>query len=190
MDNEKSSDTGNKRSLAPAGIIGRVGKLSMGVAQLLGVYVLVRNYELVVSPVAPRDVGFWIFVGLAFALLSWTINLGFQRAWRSRPFLIATGLALVTGLFGLTIQGAIWNPSFALVVYVVTVYVHGHMGFCHVLASIIATPGCEMRAIDHVRAMLTGKVAELRICPGIWTRLDEWEARVRGRADTGYGSAQ
>ena len=167
--------------LAPAGIIGRIGKFSMGAAQLLGVYSLAGGYMLVTRETPTVGLSFWIFAGLAFALVSWTVNLAYRRSWGAKPFYVVTALAAAGALYGFATAGTFWSLPFALVVYVVTMYVHGHMGFCHVLAALIATPGCEMRAIDHLRSKLTGNKVSLQICPGIWTPLDNWEARIRNR---------
>lgn len=168
-------------ALAPASIIGRIGKFSMGTAQLLGVYSLGTAYAVVTLDTAPASVGLWIFAGLAFGLLSWTVNIAFRRTWGAKPFYVAIGLAAAGALYGFATAGIFWSLPFALVVYVVTMYVHAHMGFCHVLAALLATPGCEMRSINHLFSKLTGNKAALQICPGIWTPIDNWEARIRHR---------
>lgn len=167
--------------LAPAGWLSRAGKLGMGVLQIFLVFQLIVNYKIVFSESMPSNSGLVIAVVLAFALLSWTLNLGFKRQWGARPFYVAVGVVCVSMVVGYFLNGSVWGVPLASVLYVVTVYVHGHMGPCHVLAAVLATRGCEMRAPDHLLAILRGKQAELHICPGAWSRIDEWEARARGR---------
>lgn len=47
-----------------------------------------------------------------------------------------------------------------------------------VLAGILATPGCEMRAIPHLWGLLTGNRIREHYCPGFFDNLDRWD---RGR---------
>ena len=50
------------------------------------------------------------------------------------------------------------------------------MGISNVLSVVKATPGCEMRAIPQLAAILFKRdVTEAAICPGMWTPLDQWE---------------
>lgn len=178
-DNATCEETGVK--LAPAGLLSRAGKLMMGLLQIYLVFQLLVGYKVIFRESMPTGITLIIAVVLAFALLSWTINLGFQRRWGARPFYVALGAVGVAMALGYFMGGGFWGLPLASVLYGITVYVHGHMGPCHVLAAVMGTPGCEMRSPDHLRAMLQGKKAELHICPGFWTPLDEWEARIRGR---------
>ena len=63
----------------------------------------------------------------------------------------------------------------AFVVFAMTMYVHTHLGISHVLSAILATPGCEMRAIPHLAALAFGGNVAAQVCPGPWDDLDRWE---------------
>jgi hypothetical protein len=122
-----------------------------------------------------------VIAALAICLLPWTVNLGFNRNWGRRP-LVAAGSALaVAGLLSLAIFASWWAAPVSLVVYALCIYVHGHMGASHVLAAILGTPGCEMRAPAQLLARLRGNAATFVACPGFWTPLDNWEWRFRHR---------
>ena len=165
--------------LAPAGIIGRIGKFLMGSWQLYAVYMLVTNLGFFAGPDGRTHVMFWIISALALVLLSWTVNLGFRRRWGKRPFWVASAVIVVAIGIDFVLYGDFWGMPLAVVLLTLSIYVHGHMGFCHVLASILATPGCEMRAPAHFASLVTRSQAKLVVCPGIWSRLDAWEARLK-----------
>lgn len=83
-------------------------------------------------------------------------------------------------VFDLVVYGGIWGPPLALLLYIVGVYVHAHLGVAHILAGIIGTPGCEMRAYAHLSTILLKKdPTEAAICPGMWTPVDKWEACIK-----------
>ena len=179
MATKSTAQLARDNGLAPAGAIGRVGKLMMGAAQLYAVYSLIRYWSFFTSNRAMEESLLWYLAPLSFGLVSWSVNLGFNRKWGKRPFFVALGIAALALGADFVFYGAWFGPPLAWSLVLVSLYVHGHMGFSHVLAALIATPGCEMRAIVHLASMISGGKASLCICPGFWTRLDEWEARRR-----------
>ena len=51
-----------------------------------------------------------------------------------------------------------------------------HLGYSFVLAGILATPGCEMRATHHLFSILSGKPVKEHHCPvGPLNTIDKWE---------------
>lgn len=168
-------------TIPPASITGRVAKFMMGALQLQLVYTLVLNGMLVGVEQMPRNSMLWVAIILAYALISWTVNLGFGRAWGAKPAAVAVLLTAVAALATYVLYGAVWGPPFALAVASVAVYVHGHMGLSHVLAAIMGTAGCEMRVIPQIWSRINGSDPNLVLCPGIWTRIDLWEANLRNR---------
>ena len=59
-------------------------------------------------------------------------------------------------------------------------YVYGHLGLSLLIASVIGTPGCEMRAIPHLSTIVTGRETAEHYCPGFFNGLDKWEGRKSG----------
>ena len=66
----------------------------------------------------------------------------------------------------------------------VTIYAHLHVGVSHLLAAVTGLRGCEMRVIPYYLTRMRGGAheAELCLCPGFWTPIDRWEAKLRGAA--------
>ena len=79
-------------------------------------------------------------------------------------------------LVDLVLYGQVWGPPLGVVVYAVTVYTFAHLGLSFILATVLATPGCEMRAIPDLLGRLTGRTAQEHHCPGFIQPLDDWEA--------------
>ncbi len=46
-------------------------------------------------------------------------------------------------------------------------------------AAVLATPGCEMRSIPHLIAILRMGDLKEHVCPGPLDRFDEWGAQRR-----------
>ena len=88
---------------------------------------------------------------------------------------------LILGLGGtvidLLVYEQLWAPPLGALVYGMTVYTFTHLGISYVLATLLRTPGCEMRAIPDLLGRLTGRTAAEHHCPGFITPLDNWEAR-------------
>jgi len=64
--------------------------------------------------------------------------------------------------------GALWLWEF---------YVFADLGSAFVLAAIIGTPGCEMRALHDLYSRLTGNPTKEHYCPiGPLHPIDQWEA--------------
>ena len=124
-----------------------------------------------------------LFVGPAFAVwvLPPVVNLGFGRSWRNRPRLVVLVLGLGATVIDLLVYEQLWAPPLAALVYGTTVYTLAHLGLSFVLATLLGTPGCEMRAIPDLLGRLIGRAAAEHHCPGFITPLDNWEAR-RGQS--------
>lgn len=89
-----------------------------------------------------------------------------------------TVIAMAAGIGWLAFGSANhWLPGFALWLWLT--YTFLHLGLSFVLAVIMATPGCEMRAIPGLFGRLTGHSADEHGCPATFiTAIDNWE---RGR---------
>lgn len=168
-------------TIPPASITGRIGKLLVGLLQIYGVVTIVRYFPELRH--GTWNTGLWVFVGLAFYLVSFNVRLGLHRVLPvgNAPAVAALVVAgLLAGVEWLR-SGGFWGPTLATYALVLTLAVHLHMGISHVLAAVVGMPGCEMRVIPHLLARARGaRRGELSLCPGLWTPIDRWEARVRG----------
>ena len=68
-----------------------------------------------------------------------------------------------------------WTPVLGRYVWLTVFYVFGHLGLSFLLSAVIATPGCEMRAIPHLWTLVTGRATREHYCPGFLDRVDAWE---------------
>ena len=86
-------------------------------------------------------------------------------------FIVAAVLAVVSRAW----WGSWLGPPFGLFVFAVMAYTFIHLGLSFVLSAILATPGCEMRAIPHLWTLVTGRATKEHYCPGFLDGLDKWE---------------
>jgi hypothetical protein len=59
---------------------------------------------------------------------------------------------------------------------------YGHLGIAYVLVGVLASPGCEMRSIPYLWALLTSKESPEHACQGLVdvSKIDEWESGKKG----------
>ena len=110
-------------------------------------------------------------------LISYIVNIGFSRAWKKWPALVSAVVLLVVAAFGYLTQGTIETGVLARVVWGWELYVFSHLGISFILASVIGTPGCEMRALHDLYSRLTGSPTKEHYCPiGPLHSIDQWES--------------
>jgi len=173
----KSNHEGNAL-IANPGHIGRIARITLGAFQLFFVVTLAIYFWYYVSseiPVGGYALAYLFGVLLAFAPLNFVVNIGFNVSWGRRPQIVFLLIALAATAIDLVAFGSLWAPPLAFVVFAMTIYVHTHLGISHVLSAILATPGCEMRAIPHLAARVLGRNVEAEACPVLWDSLDRWE---------------
>lgn len=163
------------------GIMGRSLRFFIGVLQI---WFLTQTLPYFDRYINSQPTSLWIpyFIGVAIAyyVLPLVVNLGFSVNWGES--LRKGYLAFIAGaiIFNLFAYGNIWGAPLGLLLYLLGVYVHAHLGAAHILAGIIGTPGCEMRAYAHLATILLKRdPTEAAVCPGLWTPLDKWEARIK-----------
>lgn len=169
--------------IPPAGAIGRVGKLAAGAFQLAFVYAVLTHLAPILR-VAPAEGAFWVLVAGAFWLVEPTVNLGGirERTSGSRARWWVVAALVLVAVAGRAVSGRWWSLPAAGFAVAVAVIVHGYMGLSHVASSVIGFPGCELRALAYLVGRARGKTSTFAACPGAWTPLDRWEARIRHRA--------
>ena len=173
----KSDHEGNAL-IANPGHIGHIARFTLGAFQLFFVVMLALYFWYYVSseiPVGGYALAYLFGVLLAFAPLNFVVNIGFNVSWGRRPQIAFLLIALAATAIDLVAYGSLWAPPLAFVVFAMTIYVHTHLGISHVLSAILATPGCEMRAIPHLAARVLGRNVEAEACPVLWDSLDRWE---------------
>ena len=167
-------------TLIAPGPIGRLARLGWGIFVLWGAFQVVAGWQVLVSL---DSLPHWSFLLIA-AFVAWrvfpyvvTIGLGLNARYAPLAFGLLAANALGVGL-SLWGTGNLWSPPMGWFVGVWFVYTLLHLGVSFLLASAVATPGCEMRAIPHLWSMLRGQPAREHFCPGHLDRVDRWENKL------------
>ena len=126
------------------------------------------------------DPNLWIVALIGLYAFPDVVNIGFGKALR-RSYLYGGLLALtgVAAVVGWTVGGSPLAPPLAIVVSAWLLYTFSHLGISFLLASLLATPGCEMRSLPQLWGFVSRKTAKEHYCPGVLTPIDRWEARFR-----------
>jgi hypothetical protein len=163
-------------SLPKPGIIGRLMRFILGGLSLYYVYGLwVVRLDLLTGAGGIKPL-IWNGILPALLLISYVINIGFSRAWKKWPAIIAFIIMLGAGVFGLMQSGNLETVTLARAIWSVELYTFAHLGLSFLLAALLATPGCEMRAVFHLYSKITGKPTKEHHCPvGPLNNLDKWE---------------
>lgn len=164
-------------TLARPGPIGRLVRFGLGAASLWAVSVLIRWPEELVS--FPHNLMWFVWIAFGFHVFPYIVNIGFGRDWRRKPQIAVGALGAVGGLASIVAYGTLWGPPLGWLVWAFMVYTYGHLGISMVLAAVIATPGCEMRALPHLWMITTGRETAEHFCPGFLNGLDKWEVGRR-----------
>ena len=164
-------------SLTRPGPIGRLVRLAYGLACIWYVYALIA----VAGNLMSADGGIrslvWNGVLVGLFLISYIINIGYSRPWKKWPALVSAGVFLALAGIGYVTKGTIETNVLAHAVWGWEVYLFLHLGAAFMIAALIGTPGCEMRAFHDLYSRLTGIPTKEHYCPiGPLNSIDRWEA--------------
>lgn len=169
-------------TLPKPGQVGRLVRLGFGVLCLYYVYGLwMIKGDLMTEAGAIRPL-LWNGILPGLFLVSYVVNIGFSRAWRKWPAIVSVALLLVVAGLGYFQTGSMETKSLAHAILGWELYIFTHLGFSFVLAALIGTPGCEMRAFHHFYSLVTGNPTKEHHCPvGLLQHIDNWEASRRNK---------
>lgn len=164
-------------SIQRPGPVGRWIRIFSGVANFAILTWIIIGGSALLGSDLPSP-GWWVAIASAFFLLPYVINIGFTRAWGRWPQLVIVLLGVAAAFASFVQSGSFWGPPLGLLIFTFLLYVFGHLGVSFILAGTLATPGCEMRAIPHLKAVISGQGSAEHYCPvGYITPLDNWEAK-------------
>ena len=165
-------------SLPRPGPIGRLLRLVFGLICAWYVFRLVGVAGDLISGDAHIRPIVWNGVFIGLFLISYVINIGYSRAWKKWPALISGVVFLTLAGIGYVAQGTIETDLLARAVWAWEIYLFSHLGGAFMIASVIGTPGCEMRAFHNLYSQITGIPTQEHYCPvGPLHPIDQWEAR-------------
>jgi len=165
-------------SLPRPGPIGRIVRLGFGALCLWQVYWLIQVSGNLFGADGHIRSLIWNGVVIGLFLISYIINIGFSRAWKKWPAIISAGTFLTIAALAYFRTGAFETEALARAIWLWELYLFAHLGGAFVIAAIIATPGCEMRAFHDLYSRITGTPTKEHYCPvGPLHPIDQWEAR-------------
>jgi hypothetical protein len=165
-------------SLSKPGPVGRIVRMLFGLLCLWYVSELLTAFERLVASDGHIHPLVWNGILPGLFLISYVINIGFSRSWGKRPATVSAALLAVTALASYLSSGTAETELFARAVWIWEVYLFAHLGLSFVLAAVIGTPGCEMRALHDLYSRITGNPTKEHYCPiGPLHPIDQWEAR-------------
>jgi hypothetical protein len=167
-------------SLAPPGPVGRLLRLGLGVLCLFGLWNLAVHLDAIIAmpftAIVHSDFAFLSMMCLG--IFNYVVNIGFSKSWGRRPMLVSIAGFVILGSLALLIDGELNSPILGVPLFAWLAYFYSHLGISFVLACVLATPGCEMRALPELFGLITGRPAAEHNCPASFiTRIDEWEHR-------------
>ncbi len=164
-------------TLKGPGPIGRIIRLLFGLGCLFFIImIMIKGTAVLVGFSLPRHPGWWVGIAVGFYVFSYIINIGYTRTWGRWPQLIIGLVIIIIVAFNLIRWESFWGPSLGWFILFWLAYVYGHFGISFILAGVLATPGCEMRAIPDFWARISGHESKEHGCPGFIGQVDRWEA--------------
>jgi hypothetical protein len=168
-------------TLQRPGPIGRAVRLLFGLGAFYAVFQAVK-YRAVLMETTLPDWSWIPIVLIALYVFPYVINLGWGRSWGRWPQFTIVALLGFVAVVNFISTGNLWGKAPGSLLFVWMAYTFAHLGLSFILSTVIATPGCEMRAVPHLWMLLTGRATAEHHCPaGPIDRLDRWELRLRRR---------
>ena len=152
-------------TLAKPKLIGRMVRLLLGVLCCYGALTYGENLRAFLRTNFPP---LQLLVGpvVAYWLLPPLVNIGWGVNWKNRSrffFLMLCGAAIAVDF---ALYDDFWGPALGGILYAATLYTLGHLGISFLLAALLSTPGCEIRALPDLFGKLLGCARKEHHCPG------------------------
>tara|TARA_R110002096_G_scaffold364311_2_gene557404 strand:+ start:12475 stop:13026 length:552 start_codon:yes stop_codon:yes gene_type:complete len=164
-------------SLPRPGPVGRLVRLALGLLCLWYVMGLIDMSASLITTDGHIRAVVWNGILIGLFLISYIVNIGFSRAWKKWPALVSAGVFLLVGGVGYLTEGTVETNLLARTIWVWELYLFSHLGTAFLIAAVLGTPGCEMRAFHDLYSRLTGIPTKEHHCPiGPLTPVDRWEA--------------
>ena len=103
----------------------------------------------------------WFAILMGLYVFPDVVNIGFSKAWK-RSYVL-TGLVAAAGVAAMVswaTYGDVIGPPSGILVGIWLLYTFGHLGIAFLLATLLATPSCEMRSVAQLWAMVSGKTTK------------------------------
>ncbi len=165
-------------SLRRPGPVGRLVRLGFGIMSLFYVHGLIQVADVLIDTDGHIVALVWNGVLPGLFLVSYVINIGFSRAWKKWPAVVSTAVLAIAAGVGYVTAATVETNLLAFGIWSWELTLFSHLGLAFILAAVIRTPGCEMRAFHDLYSRLTGVPTHEHVCPvGPLGPIDAWEAR-------------
>ncbi len=159
------------------GPIGRFVRLALGVLIAKFIY----DWFVIIDSSDFGNPFILIWVAFSVMLVPYVVNIGYGVNFGAMPRYVLLGVWLLAAIAGYLAEGALKSELLWSVIEGTQIYIYGHLGISFLLAAILATPGCEMRAIPHLLGKVSGSGSKEHYCPGFIDNIDRWERdRAKG----------
>ncbi len=164
-------------SLSRPGLIGRLLRLSIGIACLYGLWELITVAPYFIDRPIELLPNLSLMILVVLCIFNYVVNIGFSKDWNRYPVFISVLVFIVVAAVNYLISGTPSSMLLGGLMVLWMAYFYAHLGISFVLAAILATPGCEMRAIPELFGRLTNRETKEHHCPSsIISGIDRWEA--------------
>lgn len=165
-------------TLPRPGPIGRLYRLFMAAICLFVVGLVWRARDPLLAGDADTFASLILPIVFGIFVVNYVINIGFGISLGRLPQFVSIGAAIIAAASGQLLFGSASAPPLGLYLAFWLAYLYTHLGLSFLLATLLGTPGCEMRAFADLGGHLKGVRAAEHHCPvGIMQPLDNWEAR-------------
>lgn len=165
-------------TLPRPGPVGRLARLIFGAMCLYYVNGLLTIADGILSPDGGIPQMLWNGIVPGLFLVSYVVNIGYSRAWKKWPAVVSAVVLGMIATVGYLTSGTVETAALGRSIWGWELYVFGHLGAAFLVAAVIGTPGCEMRAFHDLYSRLTGVPVKEHYCPvGPLHPIDRWEAR-------------
>jgi hypothetical protein len=162
------------------GPVGRLVRLSLGIACLYGLYELILHHQSIIERPVSVLPNLAIPVIVALLIINYVVNIGFGRSWGRWPSNVSVVVGMALAFLGWMLLGTPNHPVLGFALWLWLVCFCAHLGISFLLAALIATPGCEMRSIPELLGRISGRVTKEHHCPAaLISRVDIWENRTK-----------
>lgn len=164
-------------TLPRPGPVGRLARVALGFLCATYVVGLIDVHDSLLDSQGHVRAVIWNGVVPGIFLVSYIVNIGFSRTWKKWPALISTAVLLLVAAYGYFSQGTFEVAILARSIWAWEVYLFSHLGLSFLLSALLATPGCEMRAIHDLYSKVSGEPTKEHYCPvGPLGAIDRWES--------------
>jgi hypothetical protein len=168
-------------TLIRPGPVGRLVRFGLGALCLYALWVVMLNLKVFVANPVSMLTELTLMIVAAIWVFNYVVNIGFSKSWNRRPLFVSMAVLLLSAGVAFVWSGSFDSLIFGVPLTLWLVYFYLHLGVSFVVAALVGTPGCEMRAIPELIGRMTGNLSEEHECPAAFiTRIDAWErARVQ-----------